>query len=299
MTPIRVCRYWRPDLGASLGIVLDGRVYDLAVVDPKRFATLADLIAADDPGGVLENASRAATKLVGISWEELDAAPDASRPHLLAPATDQEIWAAGVTYLRSRDARIDESAGGGSFYDKVYTAERPELFLKAAPGRAVGPNAPIRIRADSRWNVPEPELALVISPRARLVGFTIGNDCSSRDIEGENPLYLPQAKVYRGSCALGPAMIASAAVPDPRRLTITMVIRRRGAAAFEGSTSIAQMKRSFDDLIRYLYLEQDFPAGAILLTGTGIVPPDDFTLQRGDVVEITVPEIGTLRNPVA
>jgi 2-dehydro-3-deoxy-D-arabinonate dehydratase len=204
-----------------------------------------------------------------------------------------------VTYLRSRDARMEESPGGGSFYDKVYHAARPELFFKATAHRVSAPHAPVRLRRDSRWNVPEPELVLVVNSRGMLAGFTIGNDMSSRDIEGENPLYLPQAKVYMGCCALGPAVIPAGALGDARALSISLHISRGGAVCFEGSTSTAQMKRSFDDLIQYLFREQEFPDGVLLLTGTGLVPPDSFTLQSGDVVEITVPEIGTLRNPVA
>jgi 2-dehydro-3-deoxy-D-arabinonate dehydratase len=193
---------------------------------------------------------------------------------------------------------MEESPQGGSFYDKVYYADRPELFFKGTPNRVAGPNSPVRIRPDSRWSVPEPELALIVDSKGTLKGFTIGNDMSSRDIEGENPLYLPQAKVYRGSCALGPAFVPAGLIADPRSFTIRMLIRREGTVRFEGSTSIAQMKRSFEDLISYLFREQEFPCGVILLTGTGIVPPDDFTLREGDLVEITVPGIGTLRNPV-
>jgi 2-dehydro-3-deoxy-D-arabinonate dehydratase len=189
-------------------------------------------------------------------------------------------------------------AGGGTFYDMVYDAERPELFFKATPFRTVGPNATIRIRRDATWNVPEPELALVISPDMRLVGYTVGNDVSSRDIEGENPLYLPQAKVYVGSCALGPVITLAESVADPKSLQIALTIQRGGHVAFSGQTSIAQMKRTFDDLITYLGRDNAFPHGVILLTGTGVVPPDDFTLEEGDAVEISISEIGTLRNVV-
>jgi 2-dehydro-3-deoxy-D-arabinonate dehydratase len=287
----RICRYWRPEIGPTLGIVLEERVYDLAVADPRRFTS--------DLGVHLRDAAERAQGLIGIPYEALDTAPDPARPHLLAPITKQEVWAAGVTYLRSREARMEESAGGGSFYDKVYTAARPEIFLKATPHRVAGPNEAIRIRHDSRWNVPEPELALVVNATGRLVAFTIGNDVSSRDIEGENPLYLPQAKVYMKSCALGPVLRTVDSVADPRALEIRLTIRRGGGVAFDGATSIAQMKRSFDDLLEYLLREQEFPHGVILLTGTGLVPPDDFTLAHGDVVEIAVSGIGTLRNPVA
>jgi 2-dehydro-3-deoxy-D-arabinonate dehydratase len=194
---------------------------------------------------------------------------------------------------------MEESEGGGSFYDKVYHADRPELFFKGTANRVAGPNGLVRIRADSKWNVPEPELALVVNSRGELVAFTIGNDMSSRDIEGENPLYLPQAKVYQGSCALGPALMLADTVADPRELEIRLAIFRHGKPCFEGRTSIRQMKRTFEDLISYLCREQHFPDGVVLLTGTGIVPPDTFTLQHGDFIDITIPEIGTLRNTVA
>jgi 2-dehydro-3-deoxy-D-arabinonate dehydratase len=222
----------------------------------------------------------------------------ASSLDLLAPVDRQEIWAAGVTYQRSKVAREEESAGAARFYDMVYTAPRPELFLKATPDRVVHPGRPIRIRADGKWNVPEPELALVISPDLKIVGYTIGNDVSSRDIEGENPLYLPQAKIYRGSCAVGPWVTPAAAMPPLAEVGIKLVIRRGGTVAFDGSTTLAKLARTCECLVAWLGKELDFPHGAVLLTGTGIVPPDDFTLTIGDVVEITIDGIGTLSNPV-
>jgi 2-dehydro-3-deoxy-D-arabinonate dehydratase len=203
-----------------------------------------------------------------------------------------------VTYERSKVARQEESEQGGSFYDLVYSAPRPELFFKATPSRVVGPGQPIRVRRDTRWCVPEPELALVLSPSLRLVGFTIGNDVSARDIEGENPLYLPQAKVYDASCALGPVVTLAAAMPPIRELTIRLEIERDGTAAFDGSTSVARMARRLDELIDWLGRDNLFPDGVILLTGTGIVPPDEFTLRAGDQVRITIDGIGTLTNPV-
>jgi 2-dehydro-3-deoxy-D-arabinonate dehydratase len=220
---------------------------------------------------------------------------------MLSPIADaQEVWAAGVTYFRSRDARMEESAqaGGGSFYDRVYSAPRPELFFKASPHRVVGPERLVRIRRDSRWNVPEPELALVITWDEKIVGYTIGNDMSSRDIEGENPLYLPQAKVYDGCCALGPGIL----VTDqklPASTTIAMTIRRADAICFEGQTTLAALKRDPAELVSYLFRECSFPHGCFLLTGTGIVPPSDFALHAGDTVSITIDGIGTLTNPVA
>lgn len=218
---------------------------------------------------------------------------------ILAPVESQEVWAAGVTYWRSRSARIEESqdAGGGTFYDRVYNADRPELFFKAAGWRVRAPDDGIRVRHDAEWNVPEPELALYVNPKGRIIGYTIGNDVSSRDIEGENPLYLPQAKVYDGSCALGPALLV-ADEPIAPETSIALSIVRAGAVIFTGSTSLSQMRRAHTDLVEYLYREMSFPDGCVLLTGTGIVPPDEFTLRSGDITEITIPPIGVLRNTV-
>jgi len=223
-----------------------------------------------------------------------------SLDRLRAPLEQQEVWAAGVTYYRSRTARMEESkvASGGTFYDLVYNADRPELFFKANPWRVVHPGGQVRIRKDARWNVPEPELALLVSPGGRIVGYTAGNDMSSRDIEGENPLYLPQAKIYDGACALGPAILVTAEPLAPST-GIHLEIRRNGSVAFEGSTTLSTMKRDLQSLVDYLYRETSFPHGSVLLTGTGIVPPDAFTLAHGDDVAITIDGIGTLRNVVA
>jgi 2-dehydro-3-deoxy-D-arabinonate dehydratase len=217
---------------------------------------------------------------------------------VLAPIDRQEVWGAGVTYERSKVARQEESEQGGSFYDLVYRAARPELFFKAAPSRVVGPGGAIRVRADTKWCVPEPELALVVSPELRLVGFTIGNDVSARDIEGENPLYLPQAKLYDASCALGPAITLLEAMPPVGEVGIHLAIERAGEPAFEGSTPASRMVRSFEELISWLGRDNSFPDGVVLLTGTGIVPPDEFSLEAGDVVTISIDGIGTLVNPV-
>ena len=216
----------------------------------------------------------------------------------LAPVDRQEIWAAGVTYKRSKVAREEESQGAAQFYDKVYSAPRPELFLKAPAWRVVHPGQPIRVRADASWSVPEPELTLVISPSLKIVGYTIGNDVSSRDIEGENPLYLPQAKVYRQSCSVGPLITLADSMPKLSDVEIRLVIQRGGAVAFEGSTTLAQLNRTPESLVEWLGKEIDFPDGAMLLTGTGIVPPDAFNLSPGDTVDITIGGIGTLSNPV-
>ncbi len=219
---------------------------------------------------------------------------------ILAPIQSQEVWAAGVTYLRSRDARMEESEGSGAnrLYDLVYDADRPELFFKATARRVVAPGHPVRIRRDGSWNVPEPELAIALDPAGRLIGFTVGNDMSARDIEGENPLYLPQAKIYTGSCALGPALVLSDE-PLPPDTRIALAIHRDGRPAFEGATALDRMKRSLPELARWLFRENDFPHGAWLMTGTGIVPPSSFTLQPGDIVSIEIDGLGRLENPVA
>jgi 2-dehydro-3-deoxy-D-arabinonate dehydratase len=217
-----------------------------------------------------------------------------------APIGQQEVWASGVTYYRSRSARMEESkdAGGGDFYDRVYSAERPELFFKALGHRVIAPDGKVRIRKDATWSVPEPELTLVINARAEIVGYTIGNDMSSRDIEGVNPLYLPQAKVYDGSCSIGPALLIQQTPMSPTT-EIAIEIHRDNSLAFRGTTRLAEMKRAPQELVDYLYRELSFPDGAFLLTGTGIVPPDAFTLQSGDVIRISIEGIGTLVNTVA
>ena len=219
---------------------------------------------------------------------------------LLAPIDGQEVWAAGVTYYRSRGARMEESkdAGGGNFYDRVYSAERPELFFKSTASRTVGAGGKVRIRADARWSVPEPELTLVVSPGGRIVGYTIGNDMSSRDIEGENPLYLPQAKVYDGSSALGPGILVTAS-PLAHSTEIALEILRNDRIEFEGSVELTELKRDPKTLVEYLFRDNSFPAGVFLMTGTGIVPPSTFTLANGDRIRITIEPIGVLENVVA
>jgi 2-dehydro-3-deoxy-D-arabinonate dehydratase len=245
------------------------------------------LVNADDIGEAVSGA---------IGRAETVAAGAVADDRLLAPLGAQEVWAAGVTYHRSRTARMEESrvAGGGSFYDRVYAAERPELFFKATPHRVVGPSGRVRIRTDSRWSVPEPELALVVNRRGTIVGCTIGNDMSARDIEGENPLYLPQAKVYAACCALGPCILLGRGALSPET-AIQLEIRRGGTQVFAGSTDVGMLKRTADELVGFLYRDNEFPQGCVLLTGTGIVPPDEFSLQHGDEISITVSAIGTLR----
>jgi 2-dehydro-3-deoxy-D-arabinonate dehydratase len=234
-----------------------------------------------------------AIKNASPSEEVLEAA-------ILAPTENQEVWAAGVTYYRSRTARMEESkdAGAGCFYDRVYSAERPELFFKATGRRVVGSGGKVRMRSDARWSVPEAELVLVVSSSGKINGYSIGNDMSSRDIEGENPLYLPQAKVYDGSCAMGPCILLT---PDPLPKTtqIELKILRNGEIAFIGKTSLSELKREPQSLVDYLYRDNSFPYGSCLMTGTGIVPPDTFTLHSEDQIDISIEHIGMLSNTVA
>jgi len=217
---------------------------------------------------------------------------------LLAPVRSQEVWAAGVTYYRSRDARMEESesSGGDRFYDMVYEAERPELFFKATAERSRGHLDKVCIRSDSSWDVPEPELTLAINSSGKVFGYTVGNDMSSRSIEGENPLYLPQAKVYRGSCALGPCLVVGSG--PGKEAMISVKISRAGEVVFSGTTEVSQIKRSFDELAEFLFRDNEFPNGALLMTGTGVVPDSDFTLSSGDVITISIDGIGTLENEV-
>lgn len=219
---------------------------------------------------------------------------------ILAPIVSQEVWAAGVTYFRSRTARMEESkdAGGGSFYDRVYAAERPEIFFKATPQRVAHPGQAMHLRSDSKWMVPEPELTLCINSRGDIIGYTVGNDLSCRDIEGENPLYLPQAKCFKLCAALGPAILIQNEPPAPTT-RIYLQIDRAGVAAFEGETTVSQLKRTPVELAGFLFRDNTFPTGTFLMTGTGIVPGDEFTLQSGDIISITIDGIGTLVNPMA
>jgi len=261
------------------------RPLDLGQVDSVR--RLCDILHHADPLGLAR--FLVDTRSNPIALDEIT---------LLPPIDRQEVWAAGVTYKRSQVARMEESETGASHYDRVYTADRPELFFKATPQRVCGPGDPVRVRADSRWTVPEPELTLVVSPTKKVVGLTIGNDMSARDIEGENPLYLPQAKVYDQCCAIGPWILLPEKPIEREKLKITLVIERNGREINRDQTNAGQMARSFEELVSWLGREYELPDGAMLLTGTGIVPPDDFTLEDGDDVSITIEGIGTLSNPV-
>ena len=266
-----------------LGLIRDDLVFDLATGGGP--ATLGEALS------MTVDELRAAIDAVDVPG-----APVADVT-LLAPIDEQEVWAAGVTYLRSRDARMEESQEK-TVYDRVYDAARPEIFFKAMASRVANPGEPVAVRSDSTWDVPEPELALVLTSGGEIAGYTIGNDVSSRSIEGENPLYLPQAKVYNRCAGLGPVIVLAWEFDRPRDAAVRLVIERDGVVAFDGSTSTNQIHRTFPDLIGHLFLDNDFPRGAILMTGTGIVPPNEFTLEGGDTVSISIEGIGTLTNPV-
>ncbi|MEZ4498633.1 MAG: fumarylacetoacetate hydrolase family protein [Thermomicrobiales bacterium] len=284
-----LCMYRVSDAGSvrdqgKLGYIVDNRVIDCAGSGgPQRLANALELSAQE----------------LRASLEAIAGAPGVplASVELMAPVDWQEIWAAGVTYLRSRDARMEESQEK-SVYDRVYDADRPELFLKANVFRTSGPGQPIGIRGDSTWDVPEPECTLVINSAGEIVGYTIGNDVSSRSIEGENPLYLPQAKMFDKGAGLGPVIALAWEIADPTSLPITLTISRGGQVVFEGQTSTSQMHRTFEDLVAYLFRYQTFYHGVMLMTGTGIVPPNEFTLEDGDHVAITIEGIGRLENPV-
>jgi 2-dehydro-3-deoxy-D-arabinonate dehydratase len=260
------------------------RAGDGAVVDSPLPVSLAELLAMPvaEARAVVEAATSPAQDADGV------------RP--LAPVDRQEVWAAGVTYKRSRDGRAEESSHA-TMYDLVYEADRPEVFFKATPERVVPDGEPVGIRADSGWDVPEPEVGLVVSSRGELFGYVAGNDMSSRSIEGENPLYLPQAKVYTRSCSLGPGIVPAWELGDGP-LTVSVRIERDGATVFEGTTTTEQMKRTFDELVDWLTRALDFPAGVVLLTGTGLVPDSSFTLAEGDTITVDVAGVGVLTNPV-
>jgi 2-dehydro-3-deoxy-D-arabinonate dehydratase len=284
---MKLCRFTPArSVDVRVGLIPDGRtLVDLTGAGVHR---MKDLLERADLAGELTRLSAA-----GLPTHALDSV------RLLTPVESQEVWAAGVTYLRSREARMVESEFSASAYDRVYDAERPEIFFKSLPDKVVSPGDSVGIRRDARWNVPEPELALAINSAGAIVGFTIGNDMSSRDIEGENLLYLPQAKIYTRSCAVGPWIVVGPTEDEARQWTIQLEIRRGAETVFAGATRADQIKRRFAELVEYLFRSQAFPNGAVLLTGAGIVPPDSFTLEAHDAVRITISGIGTLENSVA
>lgn len=265
-----------------------GRVGEqgIELLDLGNFADLSDLLATPD---VMKAAS---------SLRPTGQVIPMARAQLLPPIDRQEVWAAGVTYKRSQTARMEESEAAASCYDRVYRSARPEIFFKATVGRVRGSGQELRIRSDAQWNVPEPELTLVLSPKLKIVGYTIGNDMSSRDIEGENPLYLPQAKTYNQCCGLGPWITLAEAMPEQDKIEISLDIVRGGKTVFSQSTRASEMARTFEDLVQWLGRDNSFPDGAFLLTGTGIVPGSDFTLAAKDQVSISISGIGTLTNSI-
>lgn len=284
---MKLCRFTvasSPDIRIGL-IANDQNVVDLTESEVQR---MQPLLGRPDFADELERLSRA-----GLAQYPLNGV------RFRTPVETQEVWAAGVTYLRSKEARMVESEFSATAYDRVYDAVRPEIFFKSLPEKVVSPGDPVGIRKDAHWNVPEPELALVINASGKIVGFTIGNDMSSRDIEGENMLYLPQAKIYTGSCAVGPWIVVGLTEDDVRQWSIHLEILRNGKTVFAGETRVDKIKRRFDELVDYLFRSQNFPNGAVLLTGAGIVPPESFTLEANDTVRINISGVGTLENPVA
>jgi 2-dehydro-3-deoxy-D-arabinonate dehydratase len=283
---MKLCRFTTArGADVRVGLIANGQtLVDLTDAGVHR---MKDLLERADLASELTRFSAA-----GLRTHALDSV------RLLTPVESQEVWAAGVTYLRSKKARMEESEFSASAYDKVYDAERPEIFFKALPEKVVSPGEAVGIRRDARWNVPEPELALVINSAGAIVGFTIGNDMSSRDIEGENLLYLPQAKIYTRSCSVGPWIVVGPTEEEVRQWSIQLQIRRGTETVFAGDTRAGQIKRPFGELVEYLFRSQRFPNGAILLTGAGVVPPDSFTLEAHDTVRITISGVGTLENAV-
>lgn len=283
-----LCLYNTSDsAGARLGLIDGDHVIGVASAGGPQ--SLADAMAM--------SAADLRTRLEAVKKNGGAGIP-LSAVTLVAPIDRQEVWAAGVTYLRSRDARMEESVSAKSAYDLVYEADRPEIFFKATPSRVTGPGEEIAIRGDSTWDVPEPELALAINRDGEVIGYTIGNDMSSRSIEGENPLYLPQAKMYSKCAGLGPSITLAWEMGEIKGREIRLVIRRGGKVLFDGTSNTSQIHRTFEDLVRYLRTHNDFPSGVFLMTGTGIIPPSEFTLEHGDDVEITIDNIGSLRQPV-
>jgi len=282
---MKLCRFKNKSGQVCIGWVTD----DSTVLDltPAGITQLQSLLESDNPTAEIDRIAK--QKLPSIRLSEIQLCP---------PVERQEVWAAGVTYLRSKTARMEESNFSATAYDRVYAAERPELFFKSLAEKVVATGGPVGIRRDATWNVPEPDLALVLYSRGKVAGYTIGNDMSSRDIEGENLLYLPQAKIYRHSCALGPWIRLGATEAEAREWKIKIEIRRDGKNVFTGETSVGQIKRRFEELAAFLFRSQSFPHGAVMLTGTGVVPPDTFTLQERDEIGIEITGIGWLRNPV-
>ena len=285
MPRVRICRYMTADNQVCIGLAKgDDALLDLTAAGVE---SITSVLESADPKQRLADLSE--SDLAEVSRDDAT---------LLSPIEVQEVWAAGVTYLRSKDARMEESDFSATAYDRVYDAPRPEIFFKSLPEKVVACGDPVGIREDAKWNVPEPELVLMMNSRGEIAGYAVGNDMSSRDIEGENLLYLPQAKVYHRSCAIGPWITVGASEEEAREWEISLSIERGGEALFEGSVSVNQIKRSFTELAQYMNQSQMFPFGSALLTGTGIVPNDDFTLEVGDRISIHISGIGCLINDI-
>ncbi|MCA9080815.1 MAG: fumarylacetoacetate hydrolase family protein [Planctomycetaceae bacterium] len=282
---MKLAKVCTQDGSIRTGVVEDETVRLLPLGDGP-VSSLTDILHSEKPIKVVEELL---PKSVTVALADV---------RLLAPVDRQEVWAAGVTYKRSQVARMEESESGASHYDKVYSADRPELFFKGTARRMVHPGQPVRVRFDSQWSVPEPEFTLVLNPNMDIVGYTIGNDMSARDIEGENPLYLPQAKVYRQCCSVGPWIVLVDGPLQKEQVSIELTIERDGQTVCRGETSLDQLHRELEDLAGWLGRENEFPEGALLLTGTGIIPDDEFSLENGDIVTIEISNIGVLMNPV-
>lgn len=296
---MQICRFFDPDMGPRLGLIVGDKVADLTTLDPSGCADMATWLSLSDPIGHLNDLlGQIEPSRLRIDWRELDRKASDIGRHLLAPIDRQEVWGCGITYEQSRDAHMHGAGQGAQFYDQVYDSDRPMLFLKATPHRVVGPNDAIRIRSDSVWTVPEPELTLLLTPSLEIVGYTCGNDVSSRDIEGENPLFRPQAKTYLGCCSLGPAVTILEHPTDPEDLEMSLVVIRDDATVIQGDATTKRMARALDDIVTFLGRDNAYPDGLFLLTGSGIIVPQDFALEPGDKVEISIENIGVLRNSV-
>jgi len=295
-------RYRKPGWkAASIGVGTNAGLVPLTSRDGFRAVqSWAELLAIPRLAAKVKRAmDEGVAHRVDVPWDDLADAPDADRPHLLPPIDRQEVWGAGVTYLISREERMKESETAADVYHRVYDAERPELFFKSTPDRVVAPGGTIRVRPDSHWTVPEPELTVVCNPRMEIVGYTLGNDVSARDIEGENPLYLPQAKIYDGACAVGPGLRLHDGDFEPLAQTLSARIERDGETIWSDTAETVRLKRTLSELVRYLGRELTFPCGVALLTGTCLVPPENISLKPGDQVELALTGVGTLRHRVA
>lgn len=295
---MKLVQIYDPKRGIQAGKLEDGHVFPV-IYEQKGVRSLLDLVqyaaaVKMDLHEVVEEL--VAKEPIATSWESLNTAPDSNRPYLAIPIHPPEVWACGVTYKKSAEFRDEDTQTSKGIYDYVYFAKRPELFFKGRAGHCTGSNDFIGLRCDSKFTAVEPELAVLIDSQKKVLGYMAANDVSAWDIERENPLYLPQSKIYRGCCALGPVLVTADALPDPYRLKVSCTIRRGASILFQGETTVGMMKRRIEELIDFLFLANTVPDATVLLTGTGIIQTEEAALQENDVVEITIPEIGTLRN---